>query len=248
MSPKTTVSIIVTTYNERGNIEVLVPQIFQSCKGLNANVEVVIVDDNSPDGTGKLAERLGKKYNVKTIHRTGKQGLASAAILGFSHAKGSIIGVMDADLSHPPHILPKLIRPLTENKADIAVGSRYIKGGGVEVWPLHRRLMSRIATAMARPLTPVKDPLSGLFLMRRSCIEGLSLSSQGYKIGLEILVKGRYSGICEVPYLFRNRFVGKSKISASEYYYYIKNLACLYWHRLTHSSSHTHFTAEGKQK
>ncbi|MEK6837037.1 MAG: polyprenol monophosphomannose synthase [Nanoarchaeota archaeon] len=231
-SKKATVSIVIPTYNERGNIEKLVPEIFRSSNGLNAKIEVVVVDDNSPDGTGKVAEGLGRKYNVKVIHRPGKLGLASAVIKGFAESNSSILGAMDADMSHPPQILPELIRPILNSEAEVAVGSRYVKGGGVEVWPFHRRLMSNVATIMARPLTNVKDPMSGLFFLKRSVIEGVQLHAKGYKIGVEILVKGNYTKVCEVPYVFRNRLVGKSKISASEYYHYVCNLIRLYAYKL----------------
>lgn len=229
---KTTVSIVIPTYNERGNIEKLVPEIFKSCSRLSAAVEVIIVDDNSPDGTGRVAEKLGNRRNVKVVHRSGKLGLASAVIKGFSQANGIILGAMDADMSHPPEILPALIRPILDNEADVVFGSRYVKGGGVEVWPIHRRLMSRVATLMAYPLTTIKDPMSGLFFLKRSVIEGVKLEAKGYKIGVEILVKGKYRKALEVPYVFRNRFVGKSKISASEYLHYIGNLIRLYRHKL----------------
>ncbi len=234
---KLTISIVVPTYNERGNIEKLVPLIFQNCKTLKAKVQVVIVDDNSPDGTGKLAEQLGRKYNVKTIHRPGKLGLASAAIKAFSETKSDMVGLMDADLSHPPHILPKLIRPIIEGKADLVIGSRYVKGGGVEVWPLHRRLISKLATLLAYPLTPVKDPMSGLFFFRRKILDGVSLNAKGYKIGLEVIVKARYGKLLEVPYLFQNRFVGKSKLTSAEYLHYIRNLIVLAAYKIKHNAS-----------
>ncbi|MBI2581421.1 polyprenol monophosphomannose synthase [Candidatus Woesearchaeota archaeon] len=229
-----TVSIVIPTFNERGNIEKLVPEIFRSCKGLNADVEVVIVDDNSPDGTGKVAEELGKRYNVKVIYRSGKLGLASAVIKGFSESRSEILGAMDADRSHPAEVLPRLITPLLHGEADIAVGSRYVKGGGVEVWPFHRRMVSRIATLLAKPLTPVKDAMSGLFFLRRGVIEGVSLNAKGYKIGLEVLVKGNYDKVCEVPYVFRNRFYGKSKLSLMEYAHYLRNLLVFAAYKITH--------------
>lgn len=243
---KQTVSIVIPTYNERGNIEKLIPQVFKSCKGLNAAVEVIIVDDNSPDGTGSVAEGLGKKYNIRVLHRTGKLGLASAVIKGFLESRSDIVGAMDADMSHPAQILPSLIKPLLNNEADIAVGSRYAKGGGVEVWPLHRRIMSRVATLMAYPLTSVKDPMSGLFFLRRKVIEGIRLEAKGYKIGLEILVKGNYAKVREVPYVFRNRLVGKSKISTDEYYHYLNSLIGLYAHRLLNGKrKHREYEAKG---
>ncbi|MBI2143117.1 glycosyltransferase, partial [Candidatus Woesearchaeota archaeon] len=231
---KQTVSIVIPTYNERGNIEKLVPEIFSSCRGLNADIEVVIVDDNSRDGTGRLAEELGKKYNVKVIHRAGKLGLASAVIKGFSESKSDIVGAMDADMSHPANVLPELIEPILKGEADVVVGSRYIKGGGVEVWPLHRRVISRTATMMAGHLTKVKDPMSGIFFLKKSAIEGINLNAKGYKIGLEVLVKGKYSKVSEVPYVFRNRFVGKSKLTMAEYVHYLRNLIVLTAYKLTH--------------
>ncbi|MBI2143978.1 polyprenol monophosphomannose synthase [Candidatus Woesearchaeota archaeon] len=227
-----TVSIVIPTYNERGNIEKLVPEIFQSCSSLNAAVGVVIVDDNSPDGTGKAAEELCKGYNLKVIHRSGKLGLASAVIKGFSESGSEIVGVMDADLSHPPSVLPKLIKPILDNEADLVIGSRYAKGGGVEVWPWHRRLISRIATALAYPFTRAKDPMSGLFFLRKRAIDGVELNAKGYKIGLEVLVKGKYARMLEVPYTFRNRFVGKSKLTPEEYIHYLRNIITLAAYRI----------------
>ncbi|MFH1182161.1 MAG: polyprenol monophosphomannose synthase [Candidatus Woesearchaeota archaeon] len=227
-----TVSLIVPTYNERENIKLLIPQIFASCKKIGAKIEVVIVDDNSPDGTAKAARTFGKKYNVRVIVRNKKIDLASAVKTGFSEAKGDILGVMDADMSHPPEVLPLLIRPILENKADLTIGSRHAKGGGVEVWPLSRKLMSKAATLLAYPLTGIKDPMSGLFFTRRRVIEGVKLETRGYKILLEIIVKGRYSKAIEVPYTFRNRTVGKSKIGLSEYSNYLGGLLRLYFYRL----------------
>ncbi len=234
---KATVSIIIPTYNERGNLEKIVPEIFSSCRKLAAKVEVVVVDDNSPDGTGRIAEQLGKKYPVKVIHRKGKKGLASAVIQGFSESKSGILGVMDADLSHPPQTLPKMIKPLLKNEAELVIGSRYIKGGGVEVWPIHRRLTSKIATLMAWPLTSVNDPMSGLFFFKRETLEGVKLNAKGYKIGLEVIVKGKYARVMEVPYMFRNRFVGKSKLTITEYIHYVRNLVVLAAYKLTHKEN-----------
>lgn len=233
---KQTVSVVIPTYNERGNIEKLIPAVFDSCKALKADVEAIIVDDNSPDGTGRLAEELGRKYRVKVIHRTGKLGLASAVIKGFSESKSDILGVMDADMSHPPNVLPELIEPILKGEAEVTVGSRYVRGGGVEVWPLHRRIISRAATMMAKHLTKVKDPMSGIFFLKKSAIEGVNLNAKGYKIGLEVLVKGKYSKVSEVPYVFRNRFVGKSKLTAMEYIHYLRNIIVLTAHKLTHRS------------
>jgi glycosyltransferase involved in cell wall biosynthesis len=231
-------SIIIPTYNERGNIEKLVSELFGACKGYD--VELVIVDDNSPDGTGELAEKLSKKHNITVVHRAGKLGLSTAVVAGFEAAKGDILGVMDADLSHPPNAIPSMFRPIIEGKADLVVGSRYANGGGVEVWPFTRRMISLGATMLARPLTKVRDPMSGLFFMRKEVIQGVDFRAQGYKIGLEIIVKGNYKRVTEVPYIFRNRTVGKSKLSIKEDYYYLKNLVKFYSYGFMHPKNRTY--------
>ena len=128
---------------------------------------------------------------------------------------------MDADLSHPPEIIPELIKPIKENKADLIIGSRNIKGGSVEVWPLRRKLVSKVATLMAKPLTDAKDPMSGLFFLKKEVIKDIKFKSKGYKLCLEILVKGKYNKILETPYVFRNRKIGKSKLNIKEYIKYL---------------------------
>jgi dolichol-phosphate mannosyltransferase len=226
------VSLVIPTYNERKNVPVITKQLFEVAEKAGIDLELVIVDDNSPDGTGKIVDELSKKYRIVPVHRKGKLGLGSAVITGFKHATGEIFGIMDADLSHPPSVLPKLVKPILDRKADVVVGSRYIKGGGVEVWPWHRKLISLVATLPARPLTGVKDPMSGLIMFRKEVIRNKELNVKGYKIGMEILVKGKIRKVVEVPYMFRNRKVGKSKLNASEYLDYLKNLILLYKYKI----------------
>ncbi len=219
------VSIVIPTYNEKDNIETLLKKISDTFfHDIKTAYELIFVDDNSPDGTGELLEQLKKDHPIKIIHRKGKLGLSSAVIEGFRLAEGDIIGVMDADLSHPPESIPDIIKPIIDERADFTIGSRYIKGGGVEVWPIHRRLISFIATLMAKPLTKVKDPMSGFFFFKKDLIEHLKLDSKGYKICLELLVKTKFTRVKEVPYTFRNREVGKSKLGFKEYISYIKDL------------------------
>jgi dolichol-phosphate mannosyltransferase len=228
----TLISFIIPTYNEKKNIPIITKQLFDVAKKANLELELVIVDDNSPDGTGKLIDELAKTYRIVPVHRAGKLGLGSAVTMGFKHAHGDILGVIDADLSHPPDILPRLVKPLIEGKVDMCVGSRYIKGGGVEVWPWHRRLISLVATMPTRPLTRVKDPMSGLFAFKSGVIKGAKLNVKGYKIGMEILVKGKIKRVREVPFVFRNRRLGKSKLGMSEYWDYMYNLLKLYFYLL----------------
>jgi dolichol-phosphate mannosyltransferase len=221
-------SVVVPTYNERENLKALVEGILSA-----ADVEVVVVDDGSPDGTGALADQLAVAYGIKVVHRSGKLGLSSAIIEGFRAASADVVGVMDADFSHPPALIPKLLQPIADGKADVVFASRYVAGGGVENWPLWRKLTSRGATLLARPLTSVSDCMSGFFFMRKSVIEGVKLDPVGFKIGLEVLAKGRYKSAAEVPFVFLNRKAGRSKLGAGEYVNYIRHLIKLYGYRIS---------------
>ncbi len=220
------VSIIIPTYNEAGNIRKLVPEIFKH----SVKSEVIIVDDNSPDGTAQAGRELGKWFPVRVVERPGKMGLGSAVLEGFRHASSNILGVMDADLSHPPEKIPEMVRAIRD--CEIVVGSRYVKGGGVENWPLKRRIMSRGATWMARALTSVKDPMSGFFFLRKSVVDGVRLEPKGYKILLEILAKGRYDRVTEIPYVFKDRQVGDSKLDGGEITTYLKTVGKLWWKKI----------------
>jgi dolichol-phosphate mannosyltransferase len=222
---------VIPTYNERANLLELVTRIEDACKGAGVKVEIVLVDDNSPDGTGEFAEELAMDHDIKVIHRSGKLGLSTAVMSGFEVASGDTIVVMDADLSHPPEKIPEMVGKIEDGKAQMVVGSRYVKGGAVENWPIHRRAISKSATFLARGLTKVKDPMSGFFAFKRSVIDGVELNPIGYKIGLEILVKGRYENVVEVPITFADRKAGKSKLGASVYLKYLDHCTRLYEHK-----------------
>jgi len=220
----TTLSIVIPTYNERENLPILVAAI-DNCLS-DSDYELIIVDDNSPDGTGELAEELAREKPIKVVHRRGKLGLASAVIEGFRHSEGEILGVMDADLQHPPETIPSLLKEI--EKADIAVASRYVKGGGVEGWTFTREIISKVAKIVPQflfaKIRPIRDPLSGCFLLKRGVIEGIDLNPIGYKILLEILVKGRYKSVVEVPYTFKGREMGRSTFGTSEQINYLRHL------------------------
>lgn len=233
------------TYNETENLDELVRRVQQACSSAGLQVEIVIVDDNSPDGTGARAEELAKTQNLKVVHRSGKLGLSSAVLEGFNVASGSVLVVMDADLSHPPEKIPEMVSKIDSGEADVVVGSRYIKGGSVENWPITRRIISKGATLLARWLTKVKDPMSGFFALKRSVIEGVVLDPVGYKIGLEILVKGKYSKAVEVPIHFADRKAGKSKLGGGEYLRYIDHVILLYEYRKPWLSKYIKFSAVG---
>ena len=214
-------SVVVPTYNEAGSLPPLIDRLAKALAG--REWELVVVDDGSPDGTADIAERLGGTHPVRVIRRPGKAGLASAVIAGFAAAKGDVLVVMDADLSHPPELVPALVAAI-DGGADLAVGSRYVKGGGVMDWPLRRRVVSRVACFMGNVLVPVRDATSGFFALRRSVIDGVKLNPIGFKIGFEVIARGRYKTVVEVPYTFRDRELGASKFGRREIMQYVEQL------------------------
>jgi dolichol-phosphate mannosyltransferase len=217
-------SIIVPTYNERDRLGDLVRAIFEAYAAERLQAELVIVDDNSPDGTGALADELAQQYTITVIHRAGKLGLGTAVIEGFAAASAPIVGVIDADLSHPPRALPRMLAVMRSHAADMVIGSRYIPGGGTHNWGPGRLFMSRAACVMARSLTPVRDATSGFFLIRKDLAEGVRISAGGFKICLELLVRSRALVIVEIPYVFEGRTAGESKMNLREALGYLDQL------------------------
>jgi dolichol-phosphate mannosyltransferase len=161
------------------------------------------------------------------IHRGGKLGLATAVLTGVAAATAQHVVVMDADLSHPPEYVPLLLNTLTGLKVDMVVASRYVSSGRAARWPWGRRMMSKIACWAASPLTPVRDSMSGFFVMRRELIAGMRSSAAGFKIGLEILVRARPASVAEIGYTFTDRTAGRSKMSAAEVVRYGRQLVGL---------------------
>ena len=206
-------SIVVPTYNERENVELLLPRLKAAMDAAGYPLEVIVADDSSPDGTADAADRVLREIGGqgRALRRTANRGLSPAVIDGFRAATGALLGVIDADLSHPPEKVPELVRACLEG-ADLAIGSRYVAGGGVKEWPWKRRLASRLGCWLAFPVTRVKDATSGFFLCRREVIDGVALNASGFKIGLEIFVKGRYRTRREVPFVFADREHGQSKL------------------------------------
>lgn len=222
------ISIVIPTYNERENLPILIDEIFTTIKDCkDINLEIIVVDDNSPDGTGAVAEELAKKYPLKVIHRKGKLGLGSAVMEGFCCSQREYLGVMDADLSHNPIILSKMIHSLKD--FDIVIGSRFNEGSSVENWRIDRKIISKVGVWLAGNLTKVSDPLSGYFVLKRGVLNDMKLTSPGYKILLEILVKGRYKKIREIPFRFRTREHNVSKLDNREYMLFLKQLIKFYW-------------------
>ena len=196
--------------------------------------EIVVVDDNSPDGTGAIVDRLSTRYPVRCLHRPGKLGLSSGVIDGWKFARpdSEALGAMDADFSHDPKVVAQMVRAL-ENGYDLAVGSRYVPGGGISNWPWHRKVTSIVAIALAKPLTHIRDITSGFFLVRRSALEGVQLDPIGFKIGLEVIAKAHYRKAIEVPYVFTDRVAGRSKLNEGEILNYLRQLGRIYRLKLT---------------
>jgi dolichol-phosphate mannosyltransferase len=229
------ISIIIPTYNESQNI-IKILKLVKENLPRNVIAQTIVVDDNSPDGTGKIVEdylRNFKKktdYTVEIIHRKAKDGLGSAILRGIQQAKGDTIVVMDSDFSHPPQIIPKLIDSIKKYQYDIVVASRYIKGGKIQGWSLKRKLMSKFATLIAKKGLGIntKDPMSGFFAFKRNIIKELNIDAIGYKILLEILVKTKGVNIKEIPYTFQDRELGSSKLGIKTIVDYYKSVWKLY--------------------
>ena len=221
-------TIVIPTYNERDRLGVLLERMFDACDREALSVEVIVVDDNSADGTGALADEWSRRRRVRVIHRAGKLGLGTAVLEGFAKAQTEIVGVMDGDLSHPPELVPTLFRTIVAGAFDLAVASRYVPGGGTASFPIGRWLLSRAGCWLARPLTPVRDAMSGFFLIRRAHLDEFRTSVKGFKIGLELFVRSQPRRLAEVGYVFVGRSTGESKMSVSEGTGFLRQLISLY--------------------
>lgn len=218
-------SLIIPTYNEKGNIPELLARLEKEFDENKINAEIIVVDDNSPDGTGQILEELKKQYqDLKIIHRKGKLGLSSAVMEGFQIAMGDILGVMDADLSHPILKLNEMYQQIVTKGADLVIGSRYVKGGKIEGWNLYRKILSKGATLLARVFINVKDPMSGFFMIKKEFIVNKKMNPRGFKILLELLIKTNIKNITEIPITFTDRTAGKSKAGIKEIVFYLRNL------------------------
>ncbi len=226
------VTIIIPTYKERENITPLVERIASALS--ERNYDIVFVDDNSRDGTEELVVSLAKKYPVEIIVRQNERGLASAVVHGIDNTGGNIVVVMDADLQHPPEIIPALLDNISNN-IDIVIASRYVEGGGCGDWGLIRKIISAGAILLAHLLLPttrvVKDPVSGFFSFKRQVVSNARLRPSGYKILLEVLLEGEFQDVAEVPFKFSSRYDGESKLNARQQIEYLKHLYSLMWRK-----------------
>ncbi|NLL89680.1 MAG: glycosyltransferase family 2 protein [Dehalococcoidales bacterium] len=222
------ISLVIPAYKEKDNIEPLVTRLSAALAGYQ--FEIVIMDDNSRDGSEELVQSLSAQFPVKIIVRRDKKGLASAVVDGFEHAASDIIVVMDADLQHPPEVVPSLVEAIYQG-ADVAIGSRYIEGGGCEGWGVVRRIISKGAAFISHMFLPstrkIKDPMSGFFVIKREVVKDAKLNPSGFKILLEILMLGKWKSAVEVPFMFVTRSRGESKLNAKQQLDYLKHIYSL---------------------
>ncbi|MBF2065595.1 MAG: glycosyltransferase [Calothrix sp. C42_A2020_038] len=223
-------SLIIPTYNERDNIAKVIQVLTELLDSfIHQDYELIVVDDDSPDGTWEVAANLQSSYpQLRVMRRTGERGLSQAVIRGWQAAKGRILGVIDGDLQHPPDVMLQLLRAIEEG-ADLAVASRHIDGGGVSSWSFVRRFLSRGAQVLGLVILPgvlgrVSDPMSGYFLVKRNSVAEVTLHPVGYKILLEVIGRGNIQEIAEVGYVFNERVEGESKVTWKQYIDYLRHL------------------------
>ncbi len=230
-SSSPSVSVIVPTYKEVENLPLLTERLNEVRRKHHLSLELLIMDDDSQDGTEELVSSINKDW-ITLVVRKNERGLSKAVVEGLKLARGDVLVVMDADLSHSPEQIPEMLVAL-EKGTDFVMGSRYTTGGLTEAsWGLFRWLNSRVATLCARPLTSVKDPMSGFFALPRKIFESAcDLNPIGYKIGLELMVKCNLHRIEEIPIHFKDRQFGKSKLTLTEQKKYLRHLCRLFLYK-----------------
>jgi len=247
-SPTPKLSVIVPTYCEAQNLHILVPLIDNAVTQAGLSAEIIIVDDNSPDETRSVCNVLSLTYPVRLHVRKEERGLSSAVMAGMNLARGDVLLVMDADLSHPPAKIPELVEALKDPEVDFVIGSRYVDGGETaDDWGLFRWVNSKVSTLLAKPLTSACDPMAGFFCLRRTTFLSAAetLNPIGYKIGLELIVKCSCRNVAEVPISFSDRLHGESKLSLREQLNYLWHLKRLYEYRFREKAYFVQFALVG---
>jgi len=226
-------SLVVPTYNESKNLPVLVEQLEELLEPLlGESYEIIVVDDDSADRTWAVALELAATHpRLRVMRRQAERGLSTAVVRGWQVARGDVLGVMDADLQHPPEVNLRLLREI-DRGAELAAASRHVEGGGVSDWSLGRRMLSRGAQLLGLLVLPgvlgrLTDPMSGYFMVRRSKIAGIKLDPLGYKILIEVVARAKPAWIGEVGYVFRERAEGQSKVTPRLYAEYLMHLVKL---------------------
>jgi dolichol-phosphate mannosyltransferase len=225
-------ALVIPTLCEAENIGKLLDHVRGVLDPLNINYEILVVDDDSNDGTGDVVSAISAHDpRVRLLVRKGQRGLSGAILYGWKNTDADVLGVMDADLQHPPEVLPKLVAAIQRGR-DVAIGSRYTPGGETGSWNPVRKLLSATAVWVTYPLQPrnahAKDPMSGLFMVRRRCVDNIEFQSTGFKLLLEVLVRGKIESIEEVPFAFGLRYRGASKANFKVGWHYARLLGRLY--------------------
>lgn len=233
------ITVIIPTFNESENIHDIIQAVDTIFKKNSINGEILVVDDMSSDGTIEIVQKLQNDMrNVNLLVRTDNHGLSQSVVDGFNHAQSNIIQVIDADFSHPVDLIPLFYYAIHNEGYDICIGSRYTKGGEIHNWPVKRRIISLGATAFGRILFPeVTDPVSGFFAIKRTVVSESKLKPRGYKILMEILGKGNWKTFKEIPFMFKNREAGESKLKLSTITDYLQQCADIVFFSLTHHNT-----------
>ena len=211
-------ALVIPTLCEARNLPPLLERVRTALDPLGMDYQILVVDDESCDGTAEIAHAISREDpRVRLLIRRGRRGLSGAVLHGWEHTDASILGVMDADLQHPPELLPELVAAMVTG-CDLAIASRYARGGKLGRWNSLRRVFSGAAVLATWPIQRsglrARDPISGFFLVRRECLVGVPFQQSGFKLLLEILVRARISSVCEVPFTFGRRWHGSSKANA----------------------------------
>ncbi len=235
-STQVKLGLAIPTLREAENIPGLLNHVRSVLDPLGIRYEILVVDDDSRDGTEEIVSAISlEDPRVRLLVRKGQKGLSGAVLHGWQNTDAAILGVMDADLQHPPELLPKLIAAIDAGR-DLAIGSRYTEGGQLGAWNPVRKLLSAAAVWATWPIQRAgiraKDPMTGFFLLRRECIEGIAFQRSGFKLLLEILVRGHIRSVEEIPFAFGQRYRGASKANSKVAIDYARLLARLYAIRL----------------
>jgi dolichol-phosphate mannosyltransferase len=227
-----TLALVIPTFREAGSLPAILARVRAALDASRMPCEIIIVDDDSQDGTAELVSSIARQDSrIRLLVRKGERGLSGAILHGWQQTAAPILGVMDADLQHPPETLPDLIAAVLGG-TDLAIASRYVRDRLLGSWNPIRKLISAVAVALARPLQrpPIRviDPMSGFFLVRRRCIHNVIFQPTGFKLLLEILVRGHVGSVREIPFALGCRTAGRSKANLKVAWEYFHLLICLY--------------------
>ena len=238
-------SVVVPTYNEAGNLSRLAEALADALDGVD--YELLIADDRSTDDTVQVLEGLKVQHPIRLVSAGDRpRDLSLSVIEGVNAAEYDLVLVMDADLSHPPEVVPTMLATIREEPGCFVLGSRYAEGGSFDRdWSLWRFVNSYVATMIARPLISCGDPMSGFFLFDRRNVDLEKLKPLGYKIGLELMVRGNFDDVIEVPILFKDREIGESKMNLQQQIKYLRHLRRLYLYKFGNLAEFVHFGAVG---